>query len=165
MEGAKLTSRRDQVSSLIEIHYALGIRSGASSSDPPRITNEDIVTSPIESPDVPPSLGGSTTVSSFEFVKHPRGSTGSSSSSFTLVEADPPEAPELESENPPPPPPSESTAVPTEEEEFLANMSGDTDEFGVRPRCLCLGLPSGLHEPYLVPQISPVRRHHPQGKS
>jgi hypothetical protein len=36
-----------------------------------------------------------------------------------------------ESESPPP-----STPVPTEEEEFLANMNGDTDEFGVRSRCL-----------------------------
>jgi len=34
---------------------------------------------------------------------------------------------ELGSELPP-----DATPVPTEEEEFLANMSGDADEFGVR---------------------------------
>ena len=30
----------------------------------------------------------------------------------------------------------DATPVPTEEEEFLANMSGDADEFGVRLCCL-----------------------------
>ncbi|KAH9958780.1 hypothetical protein BC827DRAFT_551513 [Russula dissimulans] len=113
-----------QVSSLIEIHYAMGIRGGAPSSDPPRITDEDIVTSPIESPEILSSWDGSTAVSSFEVMKHPRDSAGSSFSSFTLVDADP-EALEPESESP-------ATPGPTEEEEFLANMSGDTDEFGFR---------------------------------
>ena len=32
--------------------------------------------------------------------------------------------------------PPDATPVPTEEEEFLANMTGDEDEFGVRLCCL-----------------------------
>ncbi|KAH9977429.1 hypothetical protein BJV74DRAFT_888489 [Russula compacta] len=118
-----------QVSSLIEIHYALGTMSGASSNYPPRIANEDIVTSPIESPEPTEALCGSAfdcSISSFEVVNRFRSSTGSSHSSCTFVQPDS-EAPEPESESPPPP-----TPVPTEEEEFLANMNGDTDEFGFR---------------------------------
>jgi hypothetical protein len=117
-----------QVSSLIEIHYAIGARGGASSSTPPRITDKDIVSSPIES-----SLSSlsdvalESSVSSFEVVKRSRGSAGSSHSSFTFIEAESETLLEPESESLVP----SATPVPTEEEEFLANMCGDTDEFGV----------------------------------
>jgi len=114
---------------LIEIHYAIGAMNGASSNvNAPRITNGDVVTSPVESSETVSSLGGSTlecSVSSFEVVKQPYGSTESLLSSFTLVEADP-EALEPGPESPP-----DATPIPTEEEEFLASMCGDTDEFGV----------------------------------
>jgi hypothetical protein len=43
--------------------------------------------------------------------------------------------------------PPDATPVPTEEEEFLANMSGDADEFGVRLCCL-------------YPRLSFGSRHH-----
>ena len=128
--GTEIGYERRQVSSLIEIHYAIGSRSGASASNLARITDEDIVSSPIESSETLTSLGDATlesSVSNFEVVKQSRSSAGSSHSSFTLIEADP-EALEPESESPRP-----VTPVPTEEEEFLANMSGDTDGFGVRP--------------------------------
>ena len=120
-----------QVSSLIEIHYAISAMNGASSNyNTLNITNGNVVTtSPIESSE---TLGGSTldcSVSSMEIVKQSRRSTESLLSSFTLVEADP-EALEPESDLPPLPP--DATPIPTEEEEFLANMCGDTDEFGVR---------------------------------
>ena len=115
---------------MIEIHYAIGAMNGASSNvNAPRITSGDVVTSPIESSETLSSLGGSTlecSVSSFEVVKQPYGSTESLLSSFTLVEADP-EALEPGPESPP-----DATPIPTEEEEFLAGMCGDTDEFGVR---------------------------------
>ena len=69
------------------------------------------------------------------------GSTESLLSSFTLVEAD---AMGLE-------PGSEllpnAAPVPTEEEEFLANMSGDADEFGVRLCCLYPRLSFGSRHP------------------
>ena len=116
---------------------------GGGSSNPPRITDEDMVTSPIESSETLSSLGESSlncSASSFEVVRQSRSPAGSSHSSFTLIEADS-EALEPDSGSPPP-----ETPVPTEEEEFLANITGDTDEFGVR---LCLySLPtSGLREP------------------
>ena len=104
------------------------MNSAASNINAPRITNGEVVTSPIESSETLSSLGGSTlecSVSSFEVVKQPYGSTESLLSSFTLVETDP-EALEPGSESPP-----DATPVPAEEEEFLANMCGDTDEFGV----------------------------------
>ena len=151
---------RTQVSSLIEIHYAIDAMNGASSNDTRRITNGDIVTSPIESSETLPSLSGSTlecSVSSLEVVKQPCGSTESLLSSFTLVEADP-EALEPGSESPP-----DATPIPTEEEEFLACMNGDTDEFGVR--LLSVSLTALWFTRALVPQISPIRRHRPQGKS
>ncbi|KAI9509001.1 hypothetical protein F5148DRAFT_1283415 [Russula earlei] len=115
-----------QVSSLIEIHYAMGIMSGCSSKEAPRITDEDVVTSPTEASEVLSSLNVSKSefsASSFEVVKQSRGSIGSS---FALIDADT-EALEPESESSPP-----ATPVPTEEEEFLANINGDTDEFGFR---------------------------------
>ena len=126
--GTKLDHERHQVSSLIEIHYAIGVRSGASSST--RITDEDVVSSPVESPEDLSSLDDAaleSSVSNFEVVKRSRGSAGSSHSSFTLIEADS-EAVKPESESPPP-----VTPVPTEEEEFLANMNGDTDGFWSAP--------------------------------
>ena len=117
---------------------------GACSSDPPRITDEDIVTSPIESSEALSPLGESPlncSVSSFEVVRRSRGSAGSSHSSFTLIEDDS-EALEPDSDLPPP-----ETPVPAEEEEFLANMIGDTDEFGVRLWCLYSQLTSSLRGP------------------
>jgi len=113
---------------LIEIHYAIGAMNDGYSSNPPRITDKDVVTSPIESSEALPSLGEFSldgSVSSFEVVSRSRGSAGSSHSSFTPTEADS-EALEPESGSPPP-----ETPVPTEEE-FLANMTGDTDESGAR---------------------------------
>jgi hypothetical protein len=145
-----------QVSSLIEIHYAIGAMNGASSNyNALNITNGD-VTSPIESLE---TLGGSTldcsvSESSMEIVKQSRRSTESLLSSFTLVEADP-EALEPESDSLPSPPP-DATPVPTEEEEFLANMCGDTDEFGVRLCCLCHGLALGLRELSSADTTSPT---------
>ena len=102
---------------------------GGGSSNPPQITDEDMVTSPIESSEELSSLSESSldcSASSFEIVRRCRGSAGSSHSSFTLIEGDS-GALELDSGSPPP-----ETPVPTEEEEFLANMTGNTDEFGVR---------------------------------
>lgn len=142
--GTKIDGERRQVSSLIEIHYAIGAMSGASSSNPSRITDGDVVLSPVESSEVLSSLGDATlksSVSNFEVVKRSCGSAESSHSSFTLIEADS-EAPEPESESPSP-----ATPVLTEEEEFLANLSGDTDEFGVRLRRLTFRLTSGLSKP------------------
>jgi hypothetical protein len=135
----------DQVSSLIEIHYAIGARSGASSSNNPRITDGETFTSPTQSSESLASLGCGTTlecsVSSFEFVQQSCGSTESLLSSFTLVEAD---SMALE---PGPELPPDATPVPTEEEEFLANMSGDVDEFGVRLCCLYPRLSFGSRHP------------------
>ena len=118
---------------------------GASANNAPRITDGDTFTSPTESPEASTSLGGGPTLecsaSSFELVQRSCGSTESLMSSFTLVEA---ESVALE-------PGSEllpdAIPVPTEEEEFLANMSGDADEFGVRPGCLYPGLSFGLRQP------------------
>ena len=117
---------------------------GACSSNPPRITDEDIVTSPIESSEALSSLGDSSlncSPPSFEVVRRSRGSAESSHSSFTLIEADS-EALEPDSELPLP-----ETPVPAEEAEFLANMTGDTDEFGVRLLCLYSQLTFSLREP------------------
>jgi hypothetical protein len=128
--GHETERERDQVSSLIEIHYAIG----ASSRNTPRITDGETFTSPTQSSEALASSSGGTTLecsaSSFELVRKSCGSTESLLSSFTLVE---PHSIALEpgSELPP-----DATPVPTEEEEFLANMSGDADEFGVRLCCL-----------------------------
>ncbi|KAI0274116.1 hypothetical protein BGY98DRAFT_1099197 [Russula aff. rugulosa BPL654] len=115
-----------QVSSLIEIHYAIG----ASSRNTPRITDGQTFTSPTQSSEALASLGDGTTLecsaSSFELVQKSCDSTESLLSSFTLVE---PDSMVLE---PGPELPPDATPVPTEEEEFLANMSGDADEFGFR---------------------------------
>jgi hypothetical protein len=127
--GHEAERERDQVSSLIEIHYAIGV----SSRNTPRITDGQTFTSPTQSTEALASLGDGTTLecsaSSFELVQKSCDSTESLLSSFTLVE---PESMVLEpgSELSP-----DATPVPTEEEEFLANMSGDADEFGVRLCC------------------------------
>lgn len=114
---------------MIEIHYAIGARSGASSNNTPRITDGDYVTSPTGSSEDLASLDDRPTLkcsaSSFELVQKSRGSSESLLSSFTLVEADS-VALEPVSELP-----LDATPVPTEEEEFLSNMTGDEDEFGV----------------------------------
>lgn len=123
------TKTRNQFSSLIEIHYAIGSTKG-DSNKPLRVTSEDTVTSPIEFPEplLPQSSSAGTlsesTISTFEF-ENTRSSSGSTDS-FTLVEADP-EALVTESE-----PQTPAIPEPTEEELFLADLSGETDEFGVR---------------------------------
>ncbi|KAI0278986.1 hypothetical protein BC826DRAFT_611667 [Russula brevipes] len=104
LSGAEL---RFQVSSSIETRYVLGVLSAASSNTPARITDQDqdVVTNTIGSPGASSSLGWSPFDSPgtrSEVVKRSCGS------------------------------PLPANAVYTEEEEFLANMSGDTDEFGFR---------------------------------
>ncbi|KAH9017393.1 hypothetical protein EDB85DRAFT_2294882 [Lactarius pseudohatsudake] len=113
-----------QLASLIEIHYAIG-----SSTKSLRITGEDIVMSPVEFPE--PLLSqlsmSESTVSTFDFVdQNTRCSRESTESSFTFVEADL-EALVTDSE-------SQTPAIPepTEEELFLSDLSGETDEFGFR---------------------------------
>jgi hypothetical protein len=105
--------RRFQVSSSIETRYVLGVLSAASSNTPPRIPDQDqgVATNTIRSPGASSSLGWSpfdSPVTRSEVVMRSCGHVGS------LLPAN---------------------AVYTEEEEFLANMSGDTDEFGVRSCC------------------------------
>ena len=119
---------------MIEIHYAIGSTKGDSSTKPLRVTDDDIVTSPVEFPE--PLLSQSSigslsesTVSSLEF-ENLRCSSESMESSFSYVEADP-ETVVTKSE-------SQTPAIPepTEEEVFLANLSEETDEFGVRDQGL-----------------------------
>ncbi len=140
----EIESGRDQVSSLIEIHYAIGARSGASLNNTPKITDGDISTSPTESSEILPYLGSESrlecSISSLEVVKQSRGCTESLLSSLTLVEADS-EILEPGSQLQP-----DVIPVSTEEEEFLASMSGDTDEFGVRLYCLYPRRPFGSCE-------------------
>jgi hypothetical protein len=118
---------QDQVASLIEIHYAMR---GVNSNTLPRITEGEIVTSPMaSSEELSSSLNGSTldcSLSSFEHIKRSGDSVESTISSFSIIDVDqddldesqPPEVPQL-----------------TEEEEFLASIDGEMDEFGVRHRC------------------------------
>lgn len=118
---------------MIEIQYTMR---GVFSNDPSRITDGENVTSPIESLEtLSSSLGISTlecSVPSFELAKQSCDYTESTVSSFSFVEADPDcLEPEFESQSP-------ATPVPTEEEEFLANITGDVDEFGVRQCCATL---------------------------
>ncbi|KAF8266686.1 hypothetical protein EI94DRAFT_1786796 [Lactarius quietus] len=119
-----------QLASLIEIHYAIGSTKRDSSTNPPKITDEDTVTSPVEFPE--PLISQSSavalsesTVSSFEF-EDIRCSSESTGSSFSLVEAEP-EALITTSE-----PQTPAIPEPTQEELFLADLSGETDEFGFR---------------------------------
>lgn len=143
--SVKTERGRNQVSSLIEIHYAIGARSGGSSNDTPRITDGDTFTSPTKSFETLASAGSGPTLecssSSIELVQQSRGSAESLLSSFTLVEADS-MALGPGSELPP-----DATPVPTEEEEFLASMGGDADEFGVRLCCLYPRLSFGSRHP------------------
>jgi hypothetical protein len=102
---------------------------GITSNNPSRITDQEIVTSPVESLEaLPSSLGGSTSecsVSSSDLVKLSRDSAKSTASSFFFVEADQDDLdPEFDSQPP-------AIPLPTEEEEFLAGISGDLDDFGV----------------------------------
>lgn len=121
-----------QLASLIEIHYAIGSSRENSSTKPLRITGEDIVTSPVEFPEplISQSAARSMSesiVSTFEPVNQStRCSSESTDSSFTFVEADP-ESFVTESE-----PQAPAIPEPTEEELFLADLSGETDEFGFR---------------------------------
>ena len=98
---------------------------------PLMITGEDIVTSPVEFPEPLFSQSSTksmseSTVSTFEFVDQNTRCFTESVDSFTFVEADP-EALVTESESQVP-----AVPEPTEEELFLADLSGETDEFGVR---------------------------------
>ncbi|KAI0289120.1 hypothetical protein BC826DRAFT_1187974 [Russula brevipes] len=100
----------DQLSLSIETSYVLGVLSAASSNTPARIPDQDqdVVTNTIGSPGASSSLGLSpfdSPVTRSEVVKRSCGHAGS---------------------------PLPTNAVYTEEEEFLAIMSGDADEFGFR---------------------------------
>ncbi|KAI9435458.1 hypothetical protein H4582DRAFT_2079564 [Lactarius indigo] len=122
---------RSSSQSLIEIHYAIGSTKGNSSTKPLRITGEDIVTvtSPVEFPEpLSSQLSMSEcSVSTFDLVdQNSRCSRESTESSFTFVEADP-EALVTDSGSQAPVIPE-----PTEEDLFLADLSGETDEFGFR---------------------------------
>ncbi|KAI0288486.1 hypothetical protein BC826DRAFT_689231 [Russula brevipes] len=101
---------RFQLSSFIEMRCVLGAPNAASSNTPARIPDQDqdVITNTIGSPGASSSLGWSpfhSPVTRYEVVKRSSGHVGS---------------------------PLPANAVYTEEEEFLANMSGDTDEFGFR---------------------------------
>ncbi|KAI0295110.1 hypothetical protein B0F90DRAFT_1670229 [Multifurca ochricompacta] len=114
-----------QVASLIEIHYAIGAMKGGSAKNLSTITDAEVVTSPIESLETRP-LSCSTLESSFESIRRSRDSTESTISSFTFVDADPENlVPESDAQPP-------ALPVPTEEEEFLDGINGETDEFGFR---------------------------------
>ncbi|KAH9003771.1 hypothetical protein EDB86DRAFT_2273783 [Lactarius hatsudake] len=118
-----------QLASLIEIHYAIGSAKGDSSTKSLGITGEDIVTSPVEFPEpLSSQLSMSeSTVSTFDLVdQNTRCSRESTESSFTFVEADP-EVLVTDSESQTP-----TIPEPTEEELFLSDLSGETDEFGFR---------------------------------
>jgi hypothetical protein len=102
---------------------------GITSDNPSRIIEQEIVTSPVESLEaLSSSLGGSTlecSVSSSELVKRSRDSAMSRASSFFFVEADQDDLdPKFDSQPP-------AIPLPTEEEEFLAGISEEMDEFGV----------------------------------
>jgi hypothetical protein len=133
----------DQLSSSIEMRYVLGVPSAASSNTPPRIPDQDqdVTTNTIGSPGASSSLGWSpfdSPVTRSEVVMRSCGHVGSSLPFLVIIEAHA-DALELRSGSPLP-----ANAVYTEEEEFLANMSGDTDEFGVRSCCFdprCPGSP------------------------
>jgi hypothetical protein len=118
---------QDQVSSLIEIHYAMR---GVNSKTLPRITEREIVTSPMESlEELSSSLSGSTldcSLSSFEHLKRSGDSFESSVSSFSIIDVD---QDGLDESQPP------EVLQFTEEEEFLANIDGEMDEFGVWHCC------------------------------
>jgi hypothetical protein len=121
---------RDQLSLSIETCYALSAFGGASSNNPPRIADEGIIANPMESPEAPSPLAGYPSkcpVSSFEVVNRFHGHDSSFAPFLAIIEADL-EGPQPELESPSP-----AILIPTEEEEFLADMIGDTDEFGVRP--------------------------------
>ncbi|KAH9054778.1 hypothetical protein EDB87DRAFT_1688903 [Lactarius vividus] len=98
-----------QLASLIEIHYAIGSTKGDSSTQPLIITGEDI-----------------STASTFELVNKNSRCSRESTESFIFVEADT-EVLVTDSD-------SQTPAIPepTEEELFLADLSGETDEFGFR---------------------------------
>ncbi|KAI0288499.1 hypothetical protein BC826DRAFT_689779 [Russula brevipes] len=96
---------RFQLSSSIEMRYVLGAPSAASSNTPPGIPDQGRdVTNTIVSPGASSSLGWSPVTRS-GVVKRSCGHAGS---------------------------PLPATPVHSEEEEFLASMSGDTDELGFR---------------------------------
>ncbi|KAI0270395.1 hypothetical protein BC834DRAFT_967197 [Gloeopeniophorella convolvens] len=116
-----------QVSSLIEIHYALGAIKGTTSNNVAEVTGDEFVTSPIsdslEALPPPTSRSMSTLVSEDAGSwDRPRDSTDSTTSSFLLVECD---AVNVVQEEP-------ETPRPTEEDEFLATLSEEADEFGFR---------------------------------
>jgi hypothetical protein len=122
---------RDQLSLSIETRYVLSAFGGAASNNPPRIVDKGIIANPMESPEAPSSLAGYPSkcpVSSFEVMDQFHGHSGSLLPFLAIVTADSEDLqPDLESPSPAIPMPAEG--------EFLADVIGDTDEFGVRP-CL-----------------------------
>jgi hypothetical protein len=128
---------RDQLSLSIETRYALGALGGASSNNPPRIADQGVVANPMKSPEAPSSstkYPSKCSVSSLEVVHQFHGHGSSLLPFLAIIKADLDcLQPELES-------PSFEFAMSTEEES-LANIMGDTDEFGVRPCCLLSQLP------------------------
>jgi hypothetical protein len=128
--------RMDQYSSLMEIRCdirAIHTMIGASPNNPPGIPEQSLVANTMECSEALPSLGGylsKCSVSSSKVVNQFRDYASSLLPFLAIIEAD------LEGREPEPELPSSAIPIPTEEGEFLANMTGDTDEFGVLPYCL-----------------------------
>jgi hypothetical protein len=134
---------RDQLSLSIETRYALGAPGGASSHNPPRIVDQGVVANPMECPTALSSLAGDSpkcSISSLEVVNKFHGHDSSLLPFLAITKAN------LEGLQPESGPPSPATLIPTEEDEFLSGMVGDTDEFGVRPCCLLSRLPANSCE-------------------
>jgi len=103
--------RRFQYSSLMEMRCdirAIHTMIGASSNNPPGISDQSVVTNTMSRSEALPSLGGypsKCSVSSYKVVNQFR--------DYAKL-------------------PSSAIPIPTEEGEFLANVTGETDEFGFR---------------------------------
>jgi hypothetical protein len=144
---------RDQLSLSIETSYAQGVLGGPSSNNAPRIVGQGAVTNPMEIPEAPSSLARyppKFPFSSFEVVNQFHGHDSSLPFLSSIIKADL-EGLQLESESPSP-----TIHIPTEEEEFLADMIGDTDKFGVRPCCLLSRPPSDSCETSFADTINPT---------
>jgi hypothetical protein len=106
---------------------------GASSNNPPGIPDQSVVTNTMECSEALSSLGGypsKCSISSSKVINQFRDYASSLLPFLAIIEAD------LEGRKPEPELPSSAIPISTEEGDFLANMTGDTDEFGVRPYCL-----------------------------
>jgi hypothetical protein len=144
---------RDQLSLSIETRYALGALGGALSNNPPRIVDQGVIANPIGRSTAPSPLAGypsKCSISNFEVVNRFRGHGSSFVPVFlAIIKADL-EGPQPESESPSP-----TIPTPTEEGEFLVNVIGNTDEFGVRPCCLLSRLPSNQRVTSFADIINP----------